>query len=154
MTYTCTASSTCFYYDQSRLHVLEGQVLMYRMPLSPRFRQPHPSKRNKKLGQTYCPKSSRCRATKHGLTPGSKQQHCKLRMRAEAYAGAGAEDPARVAQHSQKGRTIRYATTSLVHTSKQAAASSTAQRTIQPFADFRSLPWCIYHLTSGTFASR
>lgn len=103
---------------------------MYRMPHSSRFRQPHPSKRNKKLGQTYCPKSCCCRGTKHGLTPGSKQ-HCKLRMRADADAGA--ETP--LESHSQKGRTMRYDTTSLLH--RASSSSSTAQRNIQPFADFR-----------------
>lgn len=117
------------------------------MPPS-RFHQPHPSKRNKKLGQTYCPKSRRCRATKHGLTPGSSSTaNCAC---AQAQMQALAETP--LESHSLvKGRnetkrydTIRRDTTSLVHIHP-------AQHSVP----FSRLPTsAIHHLTSGTLASR
>ena len=125
---------------------LRPYVLMY-MPHSSRFHQPHPSKRNKKLGQTYCPKSRRCRATKHGLTPGSSSTaSCAC---AQTQMQAPAETP--LESHSLlKGRneTIRCDTTRHHSCIQQ----PTAQRIIQPFADFRFMP--CHHLTSGTLASR
>ena len=115
---------------------LRPYVLMY-MPHSSRFQQPHPSKRNKKLGQTYCPKSRRCRATKHVLTPGSSSTaSCAC---AQTQMQAPAETP--LESHSLlKGRneTIRCDTTRH-HSCIQAGSPATAQRTsaFSRSADFR-----------------
>ena len=150
MTYTCLQAIPA---PTTVSHAYTCSSLTYsctRMPHCSRFRQPHPSKRNKKLGQTYGPQSRRCCATKHGLTPGStalqaahaRRRRCRCRRR----------NPARVAP-AKKAETMRYDTTR--HHSCIQAGSPThsvpVHSAVMPTSASLRMN---HHLTSGVLASK
>ena len=149
MTYTCKQQHLLLLPEEVTPTILTySSTRCKNATLSLRFHQPHPSKRNKKLGQTYCPKSRRCRATKHGLTPGSSSTaNCACAQTQMQNMQAACKNPARVAQPAKRPKrndTMRHDTTSFVHTFSE-----------QHSVPFSCLPSsAIHHLTPGNLASR
>jgi len=138
MTYGLQAAQhTCFSKSRYTSPCTQFNTLS---PSLARFHQPHSSKQDTKLGQAYCPKAPAspillCNATRLVCTA--------LRMRSDADADAGAENPARVAQPrgSRPNDTIRQGDST--------RAYSKLKRAIQLFADFRSFASTVqYHLAS------